>query len=742
VTNSRVLDWVPDLFVFLRRSWRLVLAGAVLATALGVIYLLVANAKFTASSAVMIDIKAATPFQVQPDVIDSQYASGIAESELEILQSMGVARDVVRTLKLQDDPVFLSNGSSLVRRALGLLAQPFSRTPPATADSGETQAAELLTHMIHVQRIGMSFILELDVTTNSAVLSTQLNNALVDAFIAAGLEAKNVNTKRASIWLQQRIAELQGQAAAADRAVQEFKAEARIVDTDKGLMDAQRMGELTSQLVLARARVADASARRDRVRQVVANGVTNEGVSDELDNQVIIHLREQYVDAANQASEWTARVGANHAAVLQVRARMKEIQNQIRAELDRIAEGAESDYRVAVSNQSDIERQFDGLVSEADRTNLNLVRLRALQTASDTYKALYEDFLQRYTEAVQNQSFPISNIRVVTRATQPLRQSWPIVLVILGGSLGAGIVLGLIAAMVRDSLDRGIHTGAQIQAGLGLPCLGMLPILRGPDSDMGAQRRRMPAAASAPDARAIVAPAILRQVMVKPFSPYAEAIRGLRFKLARLSAGRRDGGVIGCVSARPGEGKTTISANFAFFLASAGFRTLLVDWDLRRQSLSQMLSPGRQSGFADVASGAVALENALWNEPATGLTFLPAAAFRDAGAAGRMRDPDAILSGFGELLATLRARFDYIVVDLPAMLPVVDAAVAARLMDGVLIVVEWGKTPLAVVQDSIAQSQIDPERLLGVVLNKADLDQVGDYQLAAQAQGPSPLVPV
>jgi succinoglycan biosynthesis transport protein ExoP len=742
VTNSRVLDWVPDLFVFLRRSWRIVLAGAVLATALGVIYLLVANAKFTAASAVMIDVKASTPFQQQPEMIDSLYASGLAESELEILQSMGLARDVVRMLNLQNDPVFLANGSSLVRRALSLLARPFSRNPPATADSGETQAAELLTHMIRVQRIGMSFIIELNVTTNNAALSTQLNNALVDAFIAAGLEAKNVNTKRASVWLQQRIAELQGQAAAADRAVQEFKAEARIVDTDKGLMDAQRIGELTSQLVLARARVADASARRDRVRQVVANGVTNEGVSDELDNQVIIHLREQYVDAANQASEWTTRVGANHAAVLQIRARMKEIQNQIRAELDRIAEGAESDYRVALSNQSDIERQFDGLVSDADRTNLNLVRLRALQSESDTYKALYADFLQRYTEAVQNQSFPISNIRVVTRATTPLHQSWPNVLLVLGGSLAIGIVLGLIAALIKESLDRGIHTGAQIQAGLGLPCLGVLPMLRGADSDMGVQRRREPTVNAVPDARAIAAPAILRQVMVKPFSPYAEAIRGLRFKLARLSAGRRDGGVIGCVSARPGEGKTTISANFAFFLASAGFRTLLVDWDLRRQSLSQTLSPGRQSGFADVASGAVALENALWNDPATGLTFLPAASFRDAGAAGRVRDPDAILSGFGELLATLRARFDYIVVDLPAMLPVVDAAVAARLVDGVLIVVEWGKTPLAVVQDSIAQSQIDPERLLGVVLNKADLDQVGDYHLAAQAQGPVPLVPV
>jgi succinoglycan biosynthesis transport protein ExoP len=741
VTKGHVLDWVPDLFAFLRRSWRSVLAGAVLATLLGIAYLLAAAPWFTASSVVMVDIQATMPFQPQTDVIDSQYASGIAESQVEVLQSMGVARQVVRTLKLQDNAAFLANGSSVFRQLLGLLSAPFSAGTPPSAESREEHAAEILNRLTRVRRIGMSFILELDVTTDDPALSAQLNNALVDAFVGAGLDAKNVNEKRASVWLQQRIAELQAEATAADRAVQDFKAEARIVDTDKGLMEAQRVSELTSQLVLARARVADTSARRDRIRQIIANGVDNEGVSDELDDPVIVHLRNQYVDAANQARQWAAKVGPNHAAVVQMRARMDDIQQQLRAELARMAEGAESDYRVAQDNQRDIERQLDGLVTDAERINFNLVRLRELQSAADTYKELYADFLERYTEAVQNQSFPISDIRVVTRAAPPLRQSWPIVPLVLVGSVCLGMMFGLIAAMVRESLDLGVHTGAQIQAGLGLPCLGMLPVLRGADGDNGAQAPRETAADTGSDGRTIATPAILRQVMLKPFSPYAEAIRGLRFKLARVSAGLREGGVIGCVSARSGEGKTTVSANFACFLAGAGFRTLLVDWDLRRQSLTRMLAPGRQAGFADVASGSATLEQAIWTDPATGLAFLPAAAFRPAAAAGRMRDPDAILSTFGELLATLRTRFDYIVVDLPAMLPVVDAAVAARLADGVLIVVEWGKTPLAVVQDSIAQSQIDPERLLGVMLNKVDLDKVIDYYAAGQAQGPAPLVP-
>jgi succinoglycan biosynthesis transport protein ExoP len=739
--NSPVLEWVPDLWAFLRRSWRTVLIGTVLALAPAVLYLIGSRAMFTATSVVMVDVQATAPFQEQPGVVDTIYSNGLAESEVEILQSMGLAREVVRMLQLQDNKMFLGNGESLVGWAVGLLSRPFAQAPPVTAASHETAAAEILGRMVRVRRMGLSFILELDVTTDNADLSAQLNNALVDAFVLSGIEAKSANSKRASVWLQQRIAELQGQATAADRAVQDFKAEARIVDTDKGLMDAQHIGELTSQLVLARARVADATARRARILEIIASDDGGEGVSAELDNAVIIHLRELYVDAATQAAQLTAQVGPNHDSVVQLRLRMHDLKLQIRSELDRIAQGTESDYKVALANQSDLQRQLDGLVTQAEKTNYSLVRLRELQSAADTYKALYADFLQRYTEAVQNQSFPISNIRVVTRAVTPLRQSWPRAAVVLGAALVCGIGLSLAAALVLEAFDRGIRTAAQVLSSLGLPCLGMLPALKLSPADARARRWQGAVADSSVDPRLIAAPAILRQVMLRPFSAYGEGIRGLRFKLARRTEGRADGGVIGFASALPGEGKTTVSANFAFFLAGAGFRTLLVDWDLRRQSLSQTLSPGRQAGFADVAAGGVALDAAIWRDSTSGLSFLPAAGFGAAAEAGRPRDPDIVLASFGELLTTLRDRFDYIIVDLPPMSPVVDTAVAARLVDGIVIVVEWGRTSLAAVQDSIAQSQIDPQRLRGVVLNKVDLDKLGQYYAPAQAAGPAPFVP-
>jgi succinoglycan biosynthesis transport protein ExoP len=757
--SGPLLDWMPDLLAFLRRSWRVVTGCTVVVVVLAAAYLLLATPSYTASSTLMLDVQAAAPFQRDAGGGgDAAYVGGVAESQVEILESMGIARAVVRKLGLGRDWAFLANGQTLGDTLINLLLAPFSRSTPSTPESRaayeETHAATVLAKLTTVRRIGMSFILQLDVTTHDPAMSTRLNAAIVDAFVDSGLDAKIVNTKRASVWLHERIAELQGQAAAADRAVQDYKAQAGIVDTDRGLMNEQHLGELNSQLVLARTRLTDATARLDRIRDVMAHDVTKGQVSDELENAIITHLREEYVDDARQLAEWLPKFGPNHASVVQMRARLKDIQQQIQTELERIAQSTESDYEVALANERDIERQLAALVSDADATNVKLVRLRELQSAADNYKSLYADFLQRYTEAVQDQSFPISNVRVVTQPFIPTGASWPRPIIVLPASLVLGLFLGFAVALVRESLDRGLHTAAQVRAGLGLPCLGLLPVLK---LRKPSRRERAASGRLAADRQIVAPPPILRQIMLAPLSPYAEAIRGLRLRLARASEGRRAISVIGCVSALPGEGKTTVSANFAFFLAAAGFRTLLVDWDLRRRSLSRLLAPTCAAGFAEVVNGSVPLDAAIWHDPDSSLAFLPAGDDRGAASGGQApgqtagqahgqtqchaHGAAAILPGLGSLLASLREQYDYVVVDLPALLPAHDAAAAARLVDGVVIVVEWAKTPIDVVRDSLEQAGIEPQRLLGVVLNKVDVRAHSLYSAGSQAHGPVPLVP-
>jgi succinoglycan biosynthesis transport protein ExoP len=725
-----LFDWAPDLLAFLRRAWLTVAVSTAVMGVIAVAYQVLATPHYTASSTVFIDMQAAAPFTATSTPVDSQFANGIAESQVEVLQSDGLARVVVDQLHLADDKAFMANGDSLLNTVLGVLLSPLATKLPERPDSHATAAVELLTKMIKVKRVGLSFILQLSVTSQDPVMSAQLANTLVDAYVVYGLDAKGANTRRASQWLQQRIDELQQQATTADRAVQDFKAQAGIVDTDKGLMNERHLGELDSQLVLARARTADANARIARIHQIMQTGQWTGDLTDALNNLVIQHLREEYVDAARQAAQWTAQVGPNHDAVRQMNDKLKDIQVQIQSELKRIADAAESDREMAVANQKDIEDQLDTLVTAGNQTNENLVRMRELQSAADTYKAMRDNFMQRYTQAVQDQSFPISEVQVVTRATVPLRKSWPKALIVLAGAAFLGLSMGFTIALLREALDKGLRTAAQVRAGVGLPCLGLLPVL-----NLRSLRERKPAPVRAVE-RQINAPPLLQQTVLAPFSPYAEAIRGLRIRLTRTREGRRDINVLGCVSAVPGEGKSTVSANFAFFLAKAGFRTLLIDGDLRKRTLSRTLAPGCRAGLADLLADVLPLEDVLWHDASSNLAFLPASADRASNHLPSLADSHA-----QALLGRLRAAFDFIIIDLPAILPVADAAAVSHLVDGAVMVVEWGRTPEDVVRECVEHTAIDPSRLLGVVLNKVDLKSMRHYHAYAGTYTAETLLP-
>jgi succinoglycan biosynthesis transport protein ExoP len=569
--------------------------------------------------------------------------------------------------------------------------------------------------MIKVKRIGLSFVINVDLSSLDPVMSARLVNTLADEYIELGLDAKNSNTRRASAWMQQRIGGLHDQAIAADKATQAFKAKAHIVDTEKGLMNERHLGELNSQLVLARAHTADARAKYDRAESILKSGDVTGNVTDALQNEVIIHLREAYVDAANHVSEWRARYGERHQAVQLGEARMRDIQTQISNELRRITQGYLSDYREAVATQQDIERQLEQLSEDASVTNNDLVTLRALQSSADTYGALYANFLQRYTQAVQDQSFPISEARIVTVAMPPLRQSWPKAIIVLAAGLVLGLGFGFAVALVRDSVDRGLRTASQVRAVLGLNCLGLLPALSQPRTPQKIGVTGDGTPRSIPQA-----PAILRHAANMPLSSYGEAIRGLRIRMIQQRNSTRPANVVGCVSILPGEGKTTVAANFAFFLAQAGFRTLLLDWDLRKPSISRGLAPGAQAGFADVAAGRIPLADAVWRDPKTGLHLLPLVA-------GEMSMDMLEDASTRDLMRTLRERYDHIIIDLPAVEAVSDAQIAAQLADGLLLIVEWGKTSQDQVLEWLNSGGIDERNVLGVILNKVDMKMLRKY---------------
>jgi polysaccharide biosynthesis transport protein len=694
------LDWIPALVTFLARSWRTLAACVAAALALACLYLALAHPRFTAAGTIVIDTQATAALQQQPQLSDPQLANGIVESQVEVLHSERVARAVVERLRLADDAGFLANGDSLLGAARGFVLRPFETGAPDTPERRATVAAELLFKLMRVERIGLSYVLTVSVTARDPVQAARLANAVIDAYVDVGLDAKSDNIRRASRWLEQRLKELRDQALAADAAVQAFKAGSNIVDTDKGLMNERHLGELNSQLVLARAHTADMRARYERIDTIVRGGPLDGNVSDALQNDAILHLRKEYDDDARQAADWQNRLGPDHAAVVGMRTRLANIESQIRAELRRIAQSYQSDYEMAQASEHDIQTQLDALATAGSVTNASLVQLRALQSSATTYRALYETFLQRYTQAVQDQSFPLSEVQILTRPSAPLRRSHPKPLTVLALATSGGLALGFGLALIRAAYDTGLRSAAEARAAFGVPCLAMLPRLprRAPPRSRG-----LVGAASGRDVCTI--PAILRAPIDDRGSPLHRAVQALCHRLQPADTRRAAPRVLGCVSARPDEGKSTVAASLALGLAQAGFRTLLVDGDADGHGLSRALLSEPDTG--DTV-----------REPTTGLAFLPARAMRGDGPTTAEIAPHA--AQLAAALAASRTAYDYIVVDLPVLSPVTAPLLEAAWLDGVLLVVEWARTPAGIVRDALAGADLAPPRLLGVVLNKVE----------------------
>ena len=182
--------------------------------------------------------------------------------------------------------------------------------------------------------------------------------------------------------------------------------------------------------------------------------------------------------------------------------------------------------------------------------------------------------------------------------------------------------------------------------------------------------------------------------------------------------------VIGITSTLPHEGKSTIAASLAQLSAHGGAHVILVDCDLRKPSLSPELAPNATLGLVEVVAGKANLEDVIWSDPSTQLSFLPVVV------RSRTTHTSEILASVAtkRLFDRLRESYDYVIVDLPPLAPVVDVRSATHFVDCYLFVVEWGKTKIGVVEHALTAASGVYDNLLGVVLNKVDFNRLRSYE--------------
>ena len=720
---------IESVLNIVRRQFVPIAFVTVLTMTLSVIYLFVTPPTFKAEALLLIERGKVQFFQQQQLFLDSPVDAAAIESQIQILKSENVARAVIKNLGLADDPEFgkPSETTGLLNSVLKFIHA--SRRP--ISETGISQSTiDAFQRRLDATRIGGSFLISVTFKSHNAERAAQIANATVEAYINYQMQQKFEATRRANVWLQDRIRELAEQSAIADRAVADFKAKHNIVSAGSGkMMSEQQLSDLNARLLDLRSQTSAAQARLDQLESILTkNGDFDDSkvgaaIGDSLTDPIITQQRTKYLDLKNREAELLARVQPGHLAVVAIRRQIREARSAIFDELQRIGETYKSDLVIAKQRQEAVEKSLADAVSQSGKDNQAQSILLDLEFAAKARHSLYSDFEQRSTQSTPSESFAVSDARLVNAASAPLSRNSPKTLLVLAiGALG-GLALGGGIGLLREMLDRVFRTSEQIERSLGASCIALVPAVK--SEAVSNSPSNLPDQTShPPDGRKniVTRSNIFRSVCESPFSRFAEAIRSLKLAVDLNRLDRPDG-VVGFTSALPNEGKTTIAASFAQLVAQVGARVILVDADLRNPSLSRILTPNANCGILEVISGQSSLEDAVWHDPTTNMTFLPAfVPFRLAHSSEILASDRTV-----RFFERLRESYDYVVVDLSPLAPVVDVRATRRLVNAYVLVVEWGRTQIPVVERALGEAPNVYENLLGVILNKVDMVSVRRY---------------
>jgi succinoglycan biosynthesis transport protein ExoP len=784
---SSAAEFYAGCIGFLRRQFFPLVFMLLLSLALGVAYIRISEPRYTGNATLIVDVPKIQLIQSQlpggDSSIDSAMSSATVATQIEILNSDDIALSVIKELRLDEDLEFISPRpgirgtiTTLATNAISTALHAVVPSKPETPieASSEYRAAQTFHQRLKVKLIAGTYAIEINFESRDRFRAAQVANAIADAYELNAFQAKYQITDRAAKWLQDRLQELREQVSNSDRAVVDYETKNNIVDTGGRLMNEQQLAEFNSELIHARAATAEAKARLDRVEEIVGFGnvdpdaAATATVADTLHNEVINNLRTQYLEHERRATELAAKVGAGHLAVVTLRSQMNELRHSIFEELKRTAESYKSDFAIAKAREGSIQQSLDHMANQAHTTDAARITHRNLKDNAKTARDLYDNFLQRYMQSVQQQSSPVLDSRLITHARPPLTPSRPKPLLIMALASLGGLIFGAAAGMLRDISDRVFRTTKQINDHLQANCIAVIPRVgavwpsnaalpkdKGVRATLGSALAReskhlpgMPRFLLSPFIEArrtlvaipqklmLTAPPSRRRrrrralrrdqnvcwmVTNAPFSRFSESIRAVR--VAADSIIVRANKTIGVTSALPNEGKSTVALSLAAVISQGGGRAVLLDCDLRNPALSVMLAADAKTGLLEVIAGKAAVEDVLWREPVTGVSFLPTVL------ASRVAHSSDILASTNmrNLFNQLRAMYDYVIVDLSPLAPVVDVRVMTPLIDSFLFVVEWGHTKIDVAQLALTNARGVCDNLLGIVLNKADMRTFGRY---------------
>ncbi|MEO5769871.1 MAG: polysaccharide biosynthesis tyrosine autokinase [Polyangia bacterium] len=600
------------------------------------------------------------------------------ETQYRIIQSTAVAMRVAEKLGLGNDPDFREAAQSKDPTAVARMIQSRVRVQP-----------------VKDSRIG-SIIVE-DVKPQRAAL---IANTVGETYMEYNLDYKLEGAKTANAWLSEQAIEYKKKLRDSELGLYEFRRQRNLLAArldDRQSMTAQNLENVSAALSKVRLKRIEIEAARKLILSAKDDINRAESIPEVQASEVVTGLRRAFVQLSKDRAELLAKYGPEHPKMKMVEGQIQSIQEAYHKEIANVLATFENEYLAVVDQEKALMRAMEDEKKEAIELSKVEVEYKPLSRDNEENLKLYNLISTREREIDLTGLLRTNNVRLLERAIvpgapvrpRPVQNLMIAFLVGLGGGIGIALLI--------EALDNTLKSPSDVEAYLGIPVLGLIPVIGNKDEKASPDKIRERDLG----------------IFMDPKSLAAECCRSIRTNILFMSPDHPPHTIV-VTSPSPQEGKTTTTINLAVTMAEAGARVLIIDTDMRRPRLHRSFGVPNQAGISTVVVGNSTLDEVIKRTEVPNLDVLPCGPLPP--------NPSELLHAerFAQIIRDCAKRYDRVLLDSPPTSAVTDPAVLGNLCDGVLLVVKGGQTKRESAALARRQLLAAKAKILGVIVNEID----------------------
>lgn len=650
----------------------------------------------------------------------SRYEPEFINTQSEIIKSANVARKVVDNLQLasryrnyflkdNEDISFVSTIKSYIKKPLEPVIRFLRNSPEATNTlsiedsdlagvpvSDEEIIANIIRGGLAVTPLNDTKIVHISYNHTNPAMARLVADAVVKAYMDEMLEIKLSSSSYSVKWMTDKAQIEREKLEHSERALQVFMRENDLVTVeDKLTILPQKLGEFGRQISKSEAKKKELQDQLKQIRSAGNDLNKLESIPILSSNSVLKSVRDRIYTTSQNIEELSKKYGPKHPKMIKVHDELRILNSEKRHEIGRILSSISNSYDLAQSKERSLKELLTQTKGEMLNSNEKYMQFKIMKREVDSNRVMYEtlqDSIKKKGVTGQSQSVNIwvmKNAEIPSGPSKPNKKRNLLLGIILGIFGGVGL------AFFIEYLDNTIKGAQELQDKFGLTVLGSIEEMKDKDKH------------------------IESFIVKNPLSPMAESYRLIRTGLL-LSSAEQPPKTMLVTSMNAKEGKTSTTANIARILAQGGSSVLVIDCDLRRPRMHEVMGIQSEIGLSSFLTGTTK-ENIIHKLKEDNISVITS---------GPIPPSPAELLGSAkmkQLLGEMSEKYDFILLDSPPVQSVTDSLALSQYVDGTIVVVRAGKTTNDDLESGMKKLSDVRTRFLGFVLNGMKSQDMGKY---------------